>query len=191
MHEYYMKYVASKAVLNTISAVTHSMKQTVLPHEALRVILNCSRELPWERVVFFLNDFMARVQFSGYGASFRYQILNSAFAAYDRMLKSDTDGSRPLHRPRGWNSDERVNEKGAKKVEWYKRGGYESVVLVPATPKSALQKTFKEALRDSGLRVRVVERAGHTAKSFLQMSDHFRTPTCGKDDCFISSTGEK
>ena len=77
------------------------MKRTVLTHEALRVLLNCSRELPWERVVFFLNDFMARVQFSGCGAAFRYQILNSAFVAYDRMLKCDADGSRPLDRSKG------------------------------------------------------------------------------------------
>ena len=108
------------------------------------------------------------------------------------MLKCDTDGSRPLYRPRGWNRDERVKEKRAKKVEWYKHGGYESVVFVPATPKSALQKTFKEALRDSGLRVRVVERAGHTVKNFLQRSNPFQTPTCVKmEDCFVCSTGGK
>ena len=86
MHEYYMKDVASKAVLNARSAVHYSMKRTVLTQKALRVLLNCSRELPWERVVFFLNNFMARVQFSGYGTTFRYQILNSAFVAYDRMV---------------------------------------------------------------------------------------------------------
>ena len=134
MHEYYTKYVASKAVLNARSAVPYNMKRTVLTQEALRVLLNCSRELPWERVVFFLNDFMAREQFSGYGSAFRYQILNSAFVEYDRMSKCDADGSRPLFRPKGWNRDERVKEKRAKKFEWYKRGGYESVVFVPAHP---------------------------------------------------------
>ena len=108
---------------------------------------------------------MARVQFSGYGATFRYQIRNTAFVAYDRMLKCDADGSRPLYRPKGWNRDERVKEKKAKKVDWNKRGGYKSVVFVPATLKSALQKTFREALSDSGLRVRVVERAGRTVKN--------------------------
>ena len=62
----------------------------------------------------------------------------------------------------------------------------------PATPKSALQKTFKVALRDSGLRVRVVERAGHIVKSFMQRSNPFQTPTCFKqDDCFVCSTGGK
>ena len=61
-----------------------------------------------------------------------------------------------------------MKEKRTKKVDWYKRGGYESVVFVPATPKSALQKTFREALSDIVLRVRVVERAGRTVKNFLQ-----------------------
>ena len=81
--------MSSKAFLNARSAVPHSMKRTVLTQEALVVLLNCIRELPWERVVFF--------QFSGYDATFRYQILNSAFVAYDRMLKCDIDGSRPLY----------------------------------------------------------------------------------------------
>ena len=83
-----MKDVAFKAVLNARSVVPYSMKRTVLTQEALRVLPNC-RELPWEKVVFFLNNFMARVQFSGYGVAFRYQILNSAFVAYDRMSKCD------------------------------------------------------------------------------------------------------
>ena len=59
--------------------------------------------------------------------------------------------------------------KGVKKVEWYKRGGYESLVFVPATPKSALQKTFKEALRNSGLRVRVVESRSYGEELFAEV----------------------
>ena len=58
MHEYYMKDVTSKTVLNASSAVPYSIKRTVLKQEALRILLNCSRELPLEWVVFFLNDFM-------------------------------------------------------------------------------------------------------------------------------------
>ena len=104
------------------------------------------------------------------------------------MLKCDADGSRPLYRPKGWNREERVKEMRSKKDDWYKRGGYESVVFVPATPKSALQKIYREALSGSGLRVRVVERAGHTVKNFLQRSNPFQTPTCGKkEDCFVCS----
>ena len=38
MHEYYMKDVASKAVLNARSTVPYSMKRTVLTQEALRVL---------------------------------------------------------------------------------------------------------------------------------------------------------
>ena len=37
-----------------------------------------------------------------------------------------------------------------------------------------------------------MERAGHTVKSFLQRSNPFQTPTCGKkEDCFVCSTGGK
>ena len=191
MHEYYMKSVSSKAVINARSAVPFSMKRTVLTQEALRILLNCSRELPWERVVLFLNDFMARMQFSGYTAEFRYHVLNSAFAAYDRLLKSDQDGRRPLYRPREWNQCERVKEKRDKKVDWYKRGGFESVIFIPATPGSYLCKKYQKAVKASGLKIRIVERAGRSVKSLLQRSDPFRVSSCSRGDCFVCTSDGK
>ena len=51
MYEFYSKEMASKAVINARSALSWSTKRTVLTQEVLRVLLNCSKLLPWERRV--------------------------------------------------------------------------------------------------------------------------------------------
>ena len=48
MYEFHSKSVASKAVINARSALNWNTKRTVLTQEVLRVLLNCSRLLPWE-----------------------------------------------------------------------------------------------------------------------------------------------
>ena len=61
MHEFYMKSVSSRSVLNSESALAWGVKRTVLTQEALRVLLNCSRELPWETKSSHLSYFSARM----------------------------------------------------------------------------------------------------------------------------------
>ena len=48
MHEFYSKEVSSKNVINAKSAIPWSTKRTVLTQEILRVLLNCSKRLPWD-----------------------------------------------------------------------------------------------------------------------------------------------
>ena len=46
LHEFYSKDVASKCVVNGKSAMSWSCKRTILTQEVLRILRNCSRELP-------------------------------------------------------------------------------------------------------------------------------------------------
>ena len=48
-HEHYAKAVSSKAVVAARSAFPWRDKRTVLTQDALRILLNCSRDLPWEK----------------------------------------------------------------------------------------------------------------------------------------------
>jgi hypothetical protein len=84
--------------------------------EVLRIMLNCSRDLPWSKVVTFLNDAMARMQFSGYSKRFRYQVLCSAFNAYQKLIELDTVVTRPLYRPRTWNRQQWIIAKKYKNL---------------------------------------------------------------------------
>ena len=41
-------------------------------------------------------------------------------------------------------------EKSGKRGDWYKRGGDEAVIFVPATPGSQLQKKYHSKIRNQG-----------------------------------------
>ena len=55
MYEFYMKEVSSKNVILAISALPWSVKITVITQEALGVMMNCSRLLPREKLIYHLN----------------------------------------------------------------------------------------------------------------------------------------
>jgi len=99
--------VASKAVINARSALNWSTKRTALTQEVLRVLLNCSKLLPWEREVEIVNEIVLRVQYSGYRKKFRYEVVDWALKAYKARKEADQEGERPLHRPK---SGGRTNE---------------------------------------------------------------------------------
>ena len=62
MHEFYSKEVASKNVINAKSAIPWSTKRTVLTQEMLRVLLNCSKRLPWDVPTRHVNNMMMKMQ---------------------------------------------------------------------------------------------------------------------------------
>ena len=111
MYKFHSKSMASKAVINVRSAINWNTKRTALTQEVLRVLLNCSRLLPWERVVENVNEMVLRMQYSGYSKKFRYEVVDSALKAYRTRKKADQEGERPLHRPKEWRKEEREQEK--------------------------------------------------------------------------------
>ena len=115
LHEFYSKEVASKSVVNARSALSWNSKRTILTQEVLRILLNCSTELPWEVVVGHVNHMMMRLQFSGYNAKFRMEVVNSALKAYDNIRRLDACGEKPMSRPRQWRRVDRAQEKRKKR----------------------------------------------------------------------------
>ena len=47
------------------SALSWRQKRTVLTQELLKVLLNCSAYVPWERVTVHANNMVLRMQYSG------------------------------------------------------------------------------------------------------------------------------
>ena len=193
MYEFYSKSMASKAVINARSALNWSTKRTVLTQEVLsyRVLLNCSKMLPWERVVDNGNEMVLRMHYSGYSKKFRYEVVDSALKAYIEREKADQEGERPLHRPKEWRKEEREQEKIGKKCSWYKRGGNEAVIFVPATPNSQLQKKYQTEIKQQGFKIKVVENAAIAIKRLLQKYDPFKPRQCERDECPVCRTDGK
>ena len=94
-HECYSKEVSSKNVINAKQAIRWSTKRTVLTQEILRVLLNCSKRLPWDVPTRHVNDVMMKMQYSGYSKKFRYEVVKSALKAYDDRVSADESGIRP------------------------------------------------------------------------------------------------
>ena len=100
-------------------------------------------------------------------------------------------GERPMYRPKGWNIEDREKERTRKKVNWYKKNGSESVIFVPATPGSQLQKEYQREVRSQRFKVGVVEKADESLKKMLQRSSPLKERQCRRMDCLVCTTGGK
>ena len=188
LYEHYEKEMTTKAVIHALSAIPYKTKRTVLTQEMLRIMLHCSNYLTWQIVLKHLNNFMRKMQYSGYDQTFRYTVAKSALNAYETIRNNETRGFRPMHRPKTWQRTERIIEKEEKKKTWYKQGGFDTVLFIPTTPDGQLKKMYENVIRRSGIRMKVVERTGRTLKSQLQTSNPFREENCDREDCFVCTT---
>ena len=135
-----------------------------------------------------MNKFMMKMQYSGYKKEMRYHVVKSAINAYMQIREKEQLGIRPIHRPRNWRREERRKEKEQKRKDWYRTGGFDTVLFTAMTPNGKLKKMYENEIRRSGLRIKVVERSGRTLKSQLQTSNPFKQRQCGREDCFICTT---
>ena len=189
VHQHYAKDVSSNAVVHAKSALAWSAKRSILTQEVLRVLLNCSPDLRWEERAQHASVMVLRMQYSGYTRKFRAEVVESALKAYDIILTQVREGVRPLYRPYEWNREERDREKREKRLGWYKKGGYDSVIFVPSSPGSELQRRYQQEIDHQGIRIRAVECAGRTLKGALQRSNPFRGASCSRESCFVCDSG--
>ena len=131
---------------------------------------------------------MLRMRFSGYTKKFRYEIVDSALKACRTIEDDDRSGERPMYRPKGWKRKEREKEKIKTKVTCHEKDGSVSVIFVPATPGSHLQKQYERQIRSEGFRVRVVKKAGESLKVILQRSNPLIARRCQRTDCLVCIT---
>ena len=191
MHEFYMKAVSSIAVVNARSSLPWKMKRTILVQQTIRILRNCSEDLPWEVKEKHLNHMMKRLQYSGYNQRFRYEVLTSALHAFEEMKRKDRNGEKPLYRHKQWRRKERRKEKEMKKKNWYKNGGYESVIFVPCTQDSELMRRLQKDINKSDLKIKLVEKAGTTLGNLLRTSDPKKERKCNRPDCPVCTSGGK
>ena len=105
-----------------------------------------------------------RMQYSGYNQRFRSETLRSTLKAYDEIKRKDSEGIEPMYRKKSWKMESREKNKRMKKSSWFRKGGYRSVMFIPATPSSGLKKQYEAIIKDSKIPIKVVERSGTTIK---------------------------
>ena len=190
LHEHYEKEMASKMVVHARSSIAEKTKRTILTQEVLRILLNSSKELPWKAVCDKVNQLMRKMQYSGYSPVFRMSVVKSALNAMETVSSKEEMGIRPRYRPKEWRMREREDERNEKK-SWYKNCGFDSILFVPSTPEGKLKNLYQGQIVKSGLRIKVVETTGMTLKRQLQTSNPFKKKQCGREQCFVCTSGGK
>ena len=98
VHEFYTNDVSYKSAINAKSAFSWRQKWTVLTQDLLRVLLNCSPDMPCDRVITHANTMVLRMQYSGYSKKFRHEVVNAALKAYDEIQRKANNLERPMYR---------------------------------------------------------------------------------------------
>ena len=94
---------------------------------------------------------------------------------FDKILKEDEEGTKPLYRTRNWNREKREKDKRLKKKKWYNKDGslkYNTVLFVETTPGGELVKRLRKREADrnknNDWRMEIVEKVGKNLKIFYK-----------------------
>ena len=191
MYEHYRKSMASNMTVHARSAIPMSQKRNIMTQEVIRILKNCSQELPWETKAAHLEQFSLRMQYSEYDTKFRKEVIESGIKAFRNMEKNDREGLTPLHRTREWRKNDREKSKILKKKNWFKKGGKESVIFIPATPKGELKKKMQKRVNETDMNIKVIEKTGCTLKRMLQKTSIAEKKECQDKECMLCKTGDK
>ena len=145
--------MAAKKVILSTSAQPWGQKRTTLTQELIRRLLNCSKELNCTDKRKHLDNFMQLLKNSGYDEKFRAEILNSGLKGFNKIVKAEQDGVRPVYRPKDWNETSRWLAKRRKKNNWL-GPFWKSAIFVPPTPGSELKKQMQAKVGEKVIRSR-------------------------------------
>ena len=168
-------------------------KRTALTQYGLRILRNSKPEIEWQQRADMLSEFMERMRDSGYGERYRLETIQSILLGWDKMVEEERSGRRPINRLRTYQERERRESRWKRKGNWYKAGGYSSVVFCPWTPNGELARRWKEVeergAATRGWRYRVVELGGRPLSSIL-CTNPWAGPYVATY-CLICTTGGK
>ena len=190
--EYYRKPCAPRTVMLARSAMADRTKHSTLTQEAIRILRNTSKSIPWSRKAKVLSNFSLWQKLSGYTEWFREIVIRSALGAYQDMLELDRTGKRPIYRERAWHRVKRNKEKERKKKHCFQNLGVQKndfTVFCPKSPggKLAAQwgNTLEQVNTSSGGRVcgYVAKQSGVPLSAMLYSFQPGEQDKCGKADC--------
>eukprot|EP00794_Sanderia_malayensis_P018543 gene18543-20404_t len=182
---HYMKPMTSKYVINKRSALSTTMKKSVLVSDLVRTMRNVSLQCPESERQKHVQNFIKRMQFSGYDQQECVKVYTTAKRKYEQIIEKDRKGECPMYRGKLWQRERREKAKIKKKRTWYEKGGYETVLFVDATPNEELARECQRIVNQSELKIKVIEKAGKSLKESLVLSDPFKNKTCEDNDCKV------
>ena len=117
-------------------------------------------------------------------------MIQAAVRGFQAQCNKADSGTRPLHRPREFESYNRWRKKCLTKYTWYKP--YNSVVFIPCTPDGILAKQLQKVISEEtdrlSLKAKVIEKGGISMKNKLVRMD---LTGCPYTDCYLCEAGVK
>ena len=77
-------------------------------------------------------------------------------------MELDASGEKPLYRPREWRTLERARERRKRRDNWSRKGDFDTVIFVPATPGSQLKGRHMRDIKVTEFKIKVVEQSEKT-----------------------------
>ena len=180
-HSHYSKPMASKYVTLQYSAMPYQNKISILITDLVRIMRNVSVQCKEEERSKKVQEYLLRLQHSGYNKAERHRIYVKAKRKYDTMKENAKNGTCPMYRSKFWKQNERRKQKIEKMKTWYSDNGtFESVFFVNYTERSELAKECQKIINDIELKIKVVEKTGRTLKQELVRSNPFEKRKCQK-----------
>ena len=102
-----------------------------------------------------------------HGGPKQWNHLNINLKGFNKIVRAERDGVRPMYRPKGWNETSRWLAKRRKKKNWL-GPFWKSAIFVPPTPGSELKKQMQaeeEEMRAGereGYPIKIIQTAGKT-----------------------------
>ena len=189
LFSHYTKPMANKYVIHRDSAISTKSKTNILIADLVRVMKNVSIKCTNEERRKKIQEYMNRMQYSGYSKKERANVYRKAKRKYEQMLHQNEEGLQPLYRDKWWNKKERSKNKQLKRSSWYCNDGSEAVFFVDATPNEELAHACRKEFKNAGLKVKVIERTGVSITKTLVKSDPFKENGCHQMSCKVCSLG--
>ena len=124
-------------VLMERSAMPNRQKRVSLVQEVVRILRNTKQDLSVELRNSLVSEFSLRMKMSGYSEQFRYEVISSAMACYEKQLTRASEGTCPSYRPKGYKEEERRREKELVQTLF-------NYLILPPHPQWPVSKTAQE-----------------------------------------------
>ena len=162
----------NKCVMMRSSAVPEQTKRSSLINETVRRLRNCHEDVDDEEVADILSRFSQKLRNSGYGASFRRQVIQGGIKVHREQKKKEEGGGRPMFRTRSFEKDKRRKAKRENRWNWWKKPGKLGkpvmMVKVHYTQGSKLLKKYKKVAEQNNMAIKFVEMSGHSLQNLLE-----------------------
>jgi hypothetical protein len=202
VYKFYKKPMANKHTMMARSALSDRVKRSTMTNEAMRRLLCCSPNLDEASRRAVMEDYARMLRRSGYSERFRHEVISDAMRGYEKRLKEEEEGGRPVDRPRHYQEASRRRAKEDKRSRYYKKEKKgtevrEGVIIVPPTPDSALAMEMKricqEELKGTNLSLTIQERGGRRLGQVLGTTVPGRAQRrhCQRENCFPCNSGQE